>query len=110
MSGPLWDPGVQNERTALAWQRTALALLAGALLTARIAATDSPAVGLALAVVALAVAPGLLLAARYRYARCARALHATRPVGDGRLPATAAALAIGLGLTELLHLLLSQEG
>ncbi|WP_158013563.1 DUF202 domain-containing protein, partial [Carbonactinospora thermoautotrophica] len=42
MTPRLWDPGVQNERTALAWARTALGLTVCALLAARLARTHEP--------------------------------------------------------------------
>ncbi|HEY8480037.1 MAG TPA: DUF202 domain-containing protein [Spirillospora sp.] len=52
MSAPerLWDPGAQPERTALAWSRTALALIAGGLVCVRVA-PSAPGAWLAAAVV-----------------------------------------------------------
>lgn len=58
------DPGLQPERTALAWSRTAMALLVNALLLLRMSIQGSPA---SLLVVALALAmAGLTL---FRFAR-----------------------------------------
>lgn len=78
-----WDPGVQNERTRLAWQRTTLSVLVGNLIIARLVAGGSLAMGLgigALAAVATAVL-GFFSVRRYRLANAQ--LHANHPIGDG---------------------------
>jgi uncharacterized membrane protein YidH (DUF202 family) len=81
-----WDPGVQNERTSLAWVRTALGLAGCALLAGRLAQLrESPwAVGAALAAAVLAV--GVVGWSHDRYRRAARRLHAERSV-DFAVPA-----------------------
>ncbi len=90
-------PGVQNERTALAWVRTALGLVVCALLAGRLAVVRQQgwAVGAALAAAVLAV--GVLGWSHDRYRRGAR-----RP-GVHPVPAlvlTLAVVAVGLlGLT-----------
>ncbi|HEY0187241.1 MAG TPA: DUF202 domain-containing protein [Cellulomonas sp.] len=68
MSGVQAPPGVQPERTALAWQRTGLALVVGSLGGARLL---EPATGPAvwLLAVAGALAAGLLIRAGRRRAR-----------------------------------------
>ena len=96
-------PGVQNERTSLAWVRTALGLSGCALLAGRLAIVrDTPwAVGAAL--VAALLAFGALGWSHDRYRRTARALREERPV-DFALPAlvlTAAVVLLG-GLSLLL--------
>lgn len=79
-------PGVQNERTSLAWVRTALGLAGCALLAGRLAVVrDTPwAVFAALAAALLAF--GVLGWSHDRYRRTARALREERPV-DFALPA-----------------------
>ncbi|OLF06136.1 hypothetical protein BLA60_32865 [Actinophytocola xinjiangensis] len=94
-------PADQNERTSLAWVRTALGLAACALLAGRLAIVrDSPwAVIAALAAGALAF--GALGWSHDRYRRTVRALREERPV-DFALPAllmTGATVLLGvLGL------------
>ncbi|HEX6356160.1 DUF202 domain-containing protein [Actinophytocola sp.] len=91
-------PGVQNERTSLAWVRTALGFAACALLAGRLAVVREAgwAVGAAIAAAVLAV--GVLGWSHDRYRRAARRLQRERSVDFG-LPAlglTVAVVAIGL--------------
>lgn len=99
--GPAWaadpPPGVQNERTALAWVRACLAYLACVLLAVRLlAARPVPAV-LVLAA-GSAVAAGLLTGSRRRYRRRDRSLAAGAPV---LAPAPVAVLASATALLGL---------
>ncbi|WP_406313498.1 DUF202 domain-containing protein [Streptosporangium sp. NBC_01639] len=80
---PLWDEGLQNERTRLAWVRTA-ALLA-------VSGLGAGGAGLRVGVPPLAVAPfvlvalcGALLLARtgVRYQRVQHALHGGSPLDE----------------------------
>jgi putative membrane protein len=92
---------VQNERTSLAWVRTALGFAGCALLAGRLAVVrDRPwAIGAALAAAVLAV--GVLGWAHDRYRRAARRLQSDRPV-DFALPALGLTLAvIVVGLLSL---------
>jgi uncharacterized membrane protein YidH (DUF202 family) len=96
-----WDAGVQNERTALAWQRTGLALFGATLLAGRLGARHWP------VATVVALAPTLLLSvammrlAGQRYRRAQAALHDQRHGPGGRLPFTAAAAVTLLGLAAL---------
>lgn len=107
MSGtPGWrdDPGRQPERTALAWQRTALAFLVLALASARLA---WPALGGWALLPASAVgagAIGLLVAARRRYHRTLDQDREDVLVAppDGRMPALAAGLGLAVGALAVL--------
>jgi uncharacterized membrane protein YidH (DUF202 family) len=79
-------PGVQNERTSLAWVRTALGLAGCALLTGRLAiARDTPWAVIA-ALSAALLAFGALGWSHDRYRRTARAVREERPF-DFALPA-----------------------
>ncbi|KWW97882.1 hypothetical protein TH66_20985 [Carbonactinospora thermoautotrophica] len=96
MTPRLWDPGVQNERTALAWARTALGLTVCALLAARLARTHEPRATLAVAFLGTATAGAVLYAASRRYRARAADLRAGRPI---------VAPAAVLGLTATVHAL-----
>jgi putative membrane protein len=86
---------VQNERTSLAWVRTALGLAACALLAGRLAVVRGSgwAVGAAIAAAVLAV--GVVGWSHDRYRRARRRLRATQPV-DFALPALVLTLAVGV--------------
>jgi putative membrane protein len=100
-----WDAGVQNERTALAWQRTGLALFGVTLVAGRLGAGHWP------VATAVALAPTLLLSVALmwlsgrRYRRAQAALHDQRYGPGGRLPFTAAAAVTLLGLAALVAVL-----
>jgi uncharacterized membrane protein YidH (DUF202 family) len=83
MSPEPWDPGLQSERTRLAWVRTAMALAAGGLGIGGVAARG----GLHLAAVGAfllgAFFGGILLARTgRRYEKVQQALHRGRPLDD----------------------------
>jgi len=84
MSSPPWDPGLQNERTGLAWQRTMLAGLLCGLLVARLLAEILLPLAVITGLVALLTTAGLGWIALQRFRRHSHALHANRPIGDGR--------------------------
>jgi uncharacterized membrane protein YidH (DUF202 family) len=84
MSRAPWDPGLQNERTGLAWQRTMLAGLVCSLLVARLLVEISVLLALVTGMTALLATAGLGWIALRRFHRHADALHTQRPIGDGR--------------------------
>jgi len=95
---PPWDVGLQNERTGLAWQRTALAGLACGLLVARLLAGVSLTLAILTGVFALGAAAAFGWVALRRFRLNVRALAAGRHLDDARPAALATAL---LGLTAL---------
>jgi uncharacterized membrane protein YidH (DUF202 family) len=103
-----FDPGLQPERTALAWRRTALALVAGSLLGLRALPTLLGSAGLVMAAAGVILALAVLATAHRRYRRVHRILTAgpadpDRPVPlpGGALPALVAALTACAGLAAL---------
>ena len=73
LSGGVFDTGLQAERTALAWQRTALAMAVGAVGAGRLAAPVLGPISLVLAGAGLLQALAVAATARRRY----RAVHAS---------------------------------
>jgi len=97
----LFDPGLQPERTELAWRRTALAMGIGSLLAVRLlpAAMGSPWWALP-GFAGMLLAAALWLGARRRHRAVAQALaaHGDRAaLPDGALPAMLATLVALIG-------------
>ncbi|MEU6642721.1 DUF202 domain-containing protein [Saccharomonospora sp. NPDC046836] len=96
--GTVFDPGLQPERTGLAWRRTGIALATASLIALRVLPDAGGTWWLLLPGLAgLGVAIGVLAAAERRYRRTHRQLtgHPRRLVGGGRI-LLATALATGL--------------
>jgi putative membrane protein len=89
-----------NERTFLAWLRTALALVGGGLAVAQFVDTpDAPGVGTAIAVALLLLGGGCALRAVDHWIRCERAMRAGEDLPASRFPAMLAiAIAAGAGV------------
>ncbi|QUH04779.1 DUF202 domain-containing protein [Saccharopolyspora erythraea] len=102
--GP-WDPGLQNERTTLAWLRTILSFAVGLLVLLRLIAHNSLAAATACAVFTLPLCAGIALVTWRRHRRTERSLRAEAPLPDGILPAAVAVLAVLGGCTGLVYVL-----
>lgn len=113
MSGrALFDPGLQPERTELAWRRTALAIGVGSLIALRMLPAIAPApeqqIWLAPGIVGVAFAVLLWVRARPRHVRVNRALLDDRPdllPGAGLL-VLLTAFVVGCGLLSAVVVLL----
>jgi uncharacterized membrane protein YidH (DUF202 family) len=82
VSVPLWDAGLQPERTLLSWRRTALAIAGGAAVGARILSEQIGALAYVAGLATVAVALGAYLMAHRAYRRAvAEMLH-----GSGLAP------------------------
>lgn len=110
---PARDPGLQQERTALAWRRTGLALVGGALLVGRLTMETLGASVLVPAAVAAALA-AWVVSVTLRGRRYAQA-HPDEPsfdrvLADGRVPAVVALVAGSLAVGELVAALVQLLG
>lgn len=102
-----YDPGLQPERTKLAWQRTILSVGLGSLVYARVAASSMGMWAWALAGIGLLVAAVTGVRSRHRYNYTHRSLRAGLvELPDGLLPAVLAGSVGAAGLVILLLLLI----
>lgn len=94
------DPGLQPERTLLAWRRTSLGLIAnGVLLIASGYGTSSVRFGLGIVVLVLALFGWAAVSAVFR--RAARASQAPGALGHDRVLQAAAGLVLVVGAFDL---------
>lgn len=103
----LYDPGLQPERTELAWRRTALAIAVGSLLSLRVFPLVLPSGaegwGLVPGVLGVGTAALLWIAARRRQRRRTAVLtaRARGPLPGGGLPLALTVFATGFGIVAL---------
>lgn len=95
---PPWDPGLQHERTSLAWQRTLLSALACALLVDRLLARVWLPAALITGILGLAATAALGWLALRRLRWNAAALASGRDLADGRAPALVTGVVLATGL------------
>jgi uncharacterized membrane protein YidH (DUF202 family) len=94
------QPPVQNARTALAWQRTALSLLAGSAIVARLTLDSLGVFAVVAFLVVLPLAGWVLWESRARYLRSAGVRRSVRARG-GRAPLMLTLATATIALTEL---------
>lgn len=102
--GYLRDPGMQNERTALAWQRTALSMIAGAAVMARLTWSTGGVGALVILVAAAGLSIWVFIESRGRYDHSARVRLRANSRG-GRAPLALTAAASLMALAEVWALL-----
>lgn len=98
-----WDPGLQNERTGLAWQRTMLAGLTCSLLVARLLASISIFLAVIIGLLALLCTAGLGWMAIRRFRLNSLAIHREEALGDGKANALLSMLVVTTALGALLY-------
>lgn len=91
---PPWDPGLQNERTGLAWQRTLLSGLACALLVGRLLVGVWLPGAVVTSVLALGGTAALGWLALGRFRSNGTALATGAQLADGRAPALVAGVVL----------------
>ena len=96
-------PPTVNARTALAWQRTASALIAGSAVTARLTFDRVGALALAGLVLALGLGSWMLRESRLRYGQHAGFVERSRPRGGMSAAALTAGIVV-VGAMELVAL------
>ena len=81
-----WDPGLQSERTALAWQRTLLSGLACSLVVARLVGLVSWPAAAVTGLTAVGTTAALAVLARRRFRHNDAAVRRHDPLADARAP------------------------
>lgn len=97
------DVGLANERTALAWQRTALSLVGGSAIVARLSWSQLGLAALVPVFVAVALALWVFVESNWRYAHSAGVRSRGRSRG-GRGPLFLTLCVVVLATTELVAL------
>lgn len=103
----VYDPGLQTERTLLAWRRTCLAFGVASLVVMRFTVEAAGVVAVFAGVVGAGLAVAAYVAAAVGYRRANTALHTTGELNHGAAPialATAAALVLGIACAGYLVL------
>lgn len=95
----VWDPGLQPERTRLAWQRTSLGLLSASLIVARFVGQHAIGTGIGIAALACLLAGGIGILSTRRYHSVHQRLDNKRPLQGGvvNLLLTLAFLVVAVG-------------
>ena len=102
MSDRPFDKGLQPERSALAWQRTAMSIAVGSLIFGRILSTSLGLWALLPMMAGLSMAVILGVKAHRRYAHHHRTITSGQGLlADGRLNAALALFMVGVGLFSL---------
>lgn len=102
------DLGASNERTALAWQRTALALMASAALMARLTYRELGEIALIVLSLALLLTFWIFVESWARYSHHAGIRLRARTRRGGRAPASLAAATVLITSIEMAALLLTR--
>lgn len=100
-----WDPGLQSERTGLAWQRTLLSGLACSLLVSRLLSAVSVVLALTAGLLALLSTAVLGWWSVTRYRRQDAAIRAGHPIGDGWPSLLLSGLVVVTALGALVYVL-----
>ncbi len=101
-----WDPGLQNERTGLAWQRTMLAGLTCSVLVARLLASVSVLLSMIVGLLALLCTAGLGYVAVRRFRLNNVAVHREEALGDGKVHALTSLLVVLTAIGGLLYVVI----
>ncbi len=109
-NGDIWDPGMHNERTRLAWQRTTLSGLACGLVVARLVSSASLALAIVVGLASIATTALLGWLTMRRYAVNQKNLHAAHPLTDARAHLGVTVLLVVTGVGALVYVFAQFDG